>query len=262
MSAYKSFGFRCACELDSVRLALVCEIQLLRFEHRVKRRVSLTVDFDIVARKAVLQIVGSTLRYDFAVVHNDNRVRVVRLLHVVRGEKDGHSSFAAQPVQDVPDMLSRLRVQARRGFVQEKQIRPVDESPCDVGAAALSARQFAVRTRKNVAESEKFRKFVKTLFPLGSAQSVIRRSDGKVVLDGQPFVKHGPLKNNADSVLDFFGILSRSNPSITTFPSVFFRMVQRMLIVVVLPAPFSPRNAKSSPLSTRKEMPFTARTSP
>jgi hypothetical protein len=34
------------------------------------------------------------------------------------------------------------------------------------------------------------------------------------------------------------------------------------LIVVVLPAPFGPKNAKKSPASTRSEMPLTAVKSP
>ena len=47
-------------------------------------------------------------------------------------------------------------------------------------------------------------------------------------------------------------------PVLDCSPEDFFRIVQRILIVVDLPAPFSPRNANSSPSPTSNEMPFTA----
>src|ERR1700726_3498654 len=49
-----------------------------------------------------------------------------------------------------------------------------------------------------------------------------------------------------------------SRPSISTWPRVGVSRVVSILIVVVLPAPFGPRKAKISPLSTSKEMPSTA----
>src|SRR5580700_9424773 len=53
-----------------------------------------------------------------------------------------------------------------------------------------------------------------------------------------------------------------SRPSRKIFPDVGCRRVVNILMVVVLPAPFGPRNAKISPLPTSKEMLSTALNSP
>ncbi len=58
-----------------------------------------------------------------------------------------------------------------------------------------------------------------------------------------------------------FASRSRSWPAIVTVPLVFASVVVRIEIVVVLPAPFGPRNAKSSPGLTSKLMSSTAGTS-
>src|SRR5215469_34145 len=51
-------------------------------------------------------------------------------------------------------------------------------------------------------------------------------------------------------------------PATRAVPDVAFARVQRILIVVVLPAPFGPRNPKVSPRATSKSIPRTAWTSP
>ena len=53
---------------------------------------------------------------------------------------------------------------------------------------------------------------------------------------------------------------SRSWPAISTWPEVLDNVVVRIEIVVVLPAPFGPRKANSSPGSTSKLMSSTAAT--
>ena len=58
------------------------------------------------------------------------------------------------------------------------------------------------------------------------------------------------------------GSESRSTPATRTLPASFFKRVQIMFIVVLLPAPLSPRNAKRLPLFTKKEMSSTAFMSP
>src|SRR5438270_9380557 len=52
--------------------------------------------------------------------------------------------------------------------------------------------------------------------------------------------------------------VTTSLPPIRTLPDVGARVVVRIEIVVVLPAPFGPSSAKNSPRCTAKEMPSTA----
>ena len=58
------------------------------------------------------------------------------------------------------------------------------------------------------------------------------------------------------------GSFSSVIPSTVTVPAVFWRSVVRTLIVVLFPAPFGPRNPKTSPRATWNEIPSTARTFP
>jgi hypothetical protein len=52
--------------------------------------------------------------------------------------------------------------------------------------------------------------------------------------------------------------LTRSCPAISAEPPLGSRVVVRIEIVVVLPAPFGPSSAKNSPAPTSNEMPSTA----
>jgi hypothetical protein len=56
--------------------------------------------------------------------------------------------------------------------------------------------------------------------------------------------------------------LAQSCPATLAVPDVALARVQRILMVVVLPAPFGPRNPKVSPRSTSKSIPRTASISP
>ena len=58
------------------------------------------------------------------------------------------------------------------------------------------------------------------------------------------------------------GDVATSSPARRARPDVGCSSVQRILMVVVLPAPFGPRNPKISPAPTEKPMPRTASTSP
>src|SRR5512140_1338435 len=54
------------------------------------------------------------------------------------------------------------------------------------------------------------------------------------------------------------GSVAQSKPAIEALPDEGESSVQRMLMVVVLPAPFGPRKPKTSPSSTSKEIVSTA----
>ena len=56
----------------------------------------------------------------------------------------------------------------------------------------------------------------------------------------------------------FAGSLRQSKPLTLATPESKFKSVQRMFMVVVLPAPLGPRKPKTSPSPTSKETPLTA----
>ena len=62
--------------------------------------------------------------------------------------------------------------------------------------------------------------------------------------------------------LTLFAWAVTSKPETSARPEVGFRRVVKIIIVVLLPAPFGPRNPNISPSSTVKEIPSTAVTEP
>src|SRR5207248_11088210 len=58
------------------------------------------------------------------------------------------------------------------------------------------------------------------------------------------------------------GLATTSTPATVALPAVGLSRVQRMLMVVDLPAPFGPRKPKISPARTLRSMPRTASTPP
>ena len=79
-----------------------------------------------------------------------------------------------------------------------------------------------------------------------------------VLLAGEVLVQAGALEDDPDLRRTALASLTRSNPAIVAWPSVGRRVVVRIEIVVVLPAPFGPSRAKNSPPPTSKEIPSTA----
>jgi hypothetical protein len=75
--------------------------------------------------------------------------------------------------------------------------------------------------------------------------------EADVLLRREVQVDRRVLEDDPDAAATAFASRSRSWPSIVTVPLVFARVVVRIEIVVVLPAPFGPRNAKSSPARRR-----------
>ena len=83
-----------------------------------------------------------------------------------------------------------------------------------------------------------------------------------VLVRGQLAVEAGILKDDAEPLRTSSGFATGSRPSSAMVPLVGRSSVVSIWIVVVLPAPFGPRNAKISPAGTSNEMPSTALTSP
>ena len=64
----------------------------------------------------------------------DSRTEPHRLLHVV-GRIDDGEAVPVQPLQQLKDRVSRLRVDAHRRFIAEEQLRPVEEGGCEIKPA-------------------------------------------------------------------------------------------------------------------------------
>ena len=89
------------------------------------------------------QLGGRALGDDRAVHdHPDAIGQVLGLVHVVRGQQHRRSG-GAQVAHHVPGLAARRRVEARRGLVQEQQLRVAGEGDRHVEAALLAAGELA-----------------------------------------------------------------------------------------------------------------------
>src|SRR5205807_1534078 len=68
----------------------------------------------------------------------DAAAQVLRLLHVMRREYDGRA-LCDGAAYDLPDGLTRCRVESRRRFVEDEQRRTTEERKPDEHASPLSA---------------------------------------------------------------------------------------------------------------------------
>ena len=97
-------------------------------------------DRDHVAGDRAFQLLGSSFGDDLPVVDDGDAVAErVRLVQVVRGQKDGDAALV-QPLHLVPDARSALRVEAGSRLVEEQELRLVDKAQPDVESALLAAR--------------------------------------------------------------------------------------------------------------------------
>ncbi len=100
-------------------------------------------DFDnVLARVVPDQVLGPSLHEDPAVVHDDEPVAEPRgLLHVVRRKQDGDAP-RPETLETLPELVARLGVEPRRGFVEDQQVGFVDQGPGEHQAPHQSPREL------------------------------------------------------------------------------------------------------------------------
>src|SRR6202171_5850363 len=88
------------------------------------------------------QVVRRLHRQDLAVVHDRDPVaKRFGLIHVMGGQENG-PSFRADRFRQLPQVASRLRIEAGGRLVEEEDLRLVDERRRDAEALLLAARQL------------------------------------------------------------------------------------------------------------------------
>src|SRR5713101_2549358 len=95
---------------------------------------------DDVAGDFTLQLLWSSFGHDLAVVDDRDPVaKRIGLVQVMSGQKHGGAAIVYWG-NLIPHAGSRLRVESRRRFVKEQQLRVVNQPEPDVESALLSAR--------------------------------------------------------------------------------------------------------------------------
>src|ERR1035438_2940560 len=97
---------------------------------------------------------------DRSLVHDDETVaELFGLIHVVRRD-DQRDTFSLEPVETIPEQMSRLRVEPRRRFVKDEDLGSIDESTRDSEPSLHSAGEvvdFFVGPLRELREFEQLR---------------------------------------------------------------------------------------------------------
>src|SRR2546425_7379787 len=114
----------------------------LRGARRPRRPVRQGELHDMLGTEGGDQGTGSAERYDLTMVHDGDPVaQALRFFHIVRGEED-RAARRPEAADHVPQLAARLRIEARRGLVEEQELRPGDERARHREALLLAARQL------------------------------------------------------------------------------------------------------------------------
>src|SRR5712691_1749986 len=97
------------------------------------------VDEDVVLDEVALDVVGCAERDDLALVDDADAVGDLRLFEVMGGEEDRRAARAADLREMLPERPPARHVKARRRFVEEEDLRFMQEAAHDLELAAHAA---------------------------------------------------------------------------------------------------------------------------
>ena len=104
------------------------------------------------------------------------------LFHGVGGEKNGHA-LALEVQEPVPQGVARLGVQAGGGFVEDEQVRPVDDGPGQHEPAGHAAGEFLVLKALFAFQGEKGQQLLGPELGLGPGDAEIAGEDEEIFED-------------------------------------------------------------------------------
>ncbi len=99
----------------------------------LERLISRDADRDDVRADRGLQLRGTPLGHDLALIDDrDALAQLIGFFHVLGREEDRHLLFLVQAAQVLPHRVPRLRIEARRRFVEEEDARVMHEARAEV----------------------------------------------------------------------------------------------------------------------------------
>ena len=179
-------------------------------------------------------------------------------IHVMRRDEN-RDAVVAQLVEQIPHLLPVHRIEPGGGFIEKKQRRFVDQRAPEREQLPHPARKTA---RRRVALRLQVHLREQPLDPrLHSLAEPGRRRQKSAVLEHRQVRIETELLRHVAKPRPHRvrGLCQTSAPSIVALPDVGRTSPQSIRIVVVLPAPFAPRNPKISPRLIWSERSHTAR---
>ena len=153
---------------------------------------------------------------------------------VVRRHQD-RRPLGAQRVDQGPQLLAHLRIEADGRLVEQHERGPVDERPCDQQAAPHPAGELVDAAVAAVDEVRHGERALDRRPPVTAADPVEVREDEQVLLDGQRHVQVVELRRDAELRAACFDSSGKRNPSTSSSPSSAIACAVRSRIVVDFP---------------------------
>ena len=93
-------------------------------------------------RELAGELVGTAVSDDPPLVEHENPVGdLLGFVQVVRRHQDGRVLEVGQPVDEIVEVATCMRIEARGGFVEKDDLRAADDSDRNVETTPLPARQ-------------------------------------------------------------------------------------------------------------------------
>ena len=169
-----------------------------QFRRGLERRDVLHVQLEHVCAHARLELARRAVRDHLAVVDDDDVVgELVGLVEVLGREQHG-GAVGDELADEAPDVVARLRVEARRGLVEDQQARAADEARAEVEPAAHATGVAAHDAVAGVAEPKALERVGRAAAGIGAAQAVEPADHLQVLAAGEGAVDRGELAGQTD----------------------------------------------------------------
>ncbi len=102
--------------------------------------------FQVIGPRPLLELLRRARGQDSPGIHRDQPVEAIGFIHVGRGDEHAHPRPAgADVVDERPELLTRERVDARRGFVENEQVGVVNQRRAEADLLLHAPRQLPCR---------------------------------------------------------------------------------------------------------------------
>src|SRR5919197_1510858 len=164
---------------------------------------------DLARGVAVDELQRRALRDDLSLVLHDEPVtQLFGFFHVVRREEQRRSGLL-EPVETVPDDVSRLRIEAGRRLVEQHHVGVVHERTSNGQAALHPARERLHPVVRALRELDELEELVGALRELPARNAEVASVDDDVLPDGQLHVECVELRDDPEPRADLHPVLHR-----------------------------------------------------
>ena len=165
------------------------------------------------AGQPFLQVGRRPLGDQFPLQEEGEAVALLRFVHVVRRDEDGHPAPRGQLVDEVPEDPPPLRVDAPRRLVEEEELRLVEERSGEGDALAPAGRERLGQIAAEAREAEPFGQLADPVREAGVREAVGRAEEPEVLLHGQVEVEGELLAHVAEPRLPAVGVADDVEPA-------------------------------------------------